>query len=69
MRWLFLYRKVIVVHNLNRAFEFVELSLHKLHRHQSEQLESGFDTAGLSDLLALLNILFFAFLNYLPKLI
>lgn len=61
--------EVVVVHNLNRALELVELSLHELRRNQSEKLECGLDTAGLSDLFALFNVLLFALLYNLPKLI
>ena len=66
---LLLDSEVVVVHNLNRALELVELSLHELRRNQSEKLECGLNTAGLSDLLALFNVLLFALLYNLPKLI
>ena len=66
---LLLDSEVVVVHNLNRALELVELSLHELRRNQSEKLECGLDTSGLSDLFALFNVLLFALLYNLPKLI
>ena len=66
---LLLDSEVVVVHNLNRALELVELSLHELRRNQSEKLECGLDTARLSDLFALFNVLLFALLYNLPKLI
>lgn len=69
MRGFLLDGEVVVVHNLNRALELVELSLHELRRNQSEKLECGLDTARLSDLFALFNVLLFALLYNLPKLI
>lgn len=61
--------KVVVVNDLHRDFELVELSLHQLLRAQSYELQVVFRGPRLHYLFAFFNVLLFALFHNLPKFI